>query len=145
MKLVAFLTILVLMGLGAAQCDEPRPLGVTSRTIGGGALNEYTPGVANGVGLNNIGLLVRMWGMVTFKDDDDKYFYIDDGQGREDGSGQKGVRVSYNDLADNESFTPPSQVGNYVAVTGISSTWVNTSDQVQPLLRPRRGADMQTY
>lgn len=145
MKFAAFLTVFVFLSLGAAHCTGgPAPLGVTSRSIGGGALNQYTPGVFEGSGLNNIGLLVRMWGKVTYKNTDDKYFYIDDGYGRLDGSGHVGVRVSYDNLALGESFSPPDQVGDFVAVTGISSTIVITG-KVQPNLRPRRGADMQEY
>ena len=57
------LVLVLITAAGLGYCEEvPGPLGVTSRSIGGGALNAYTPGVKNGVGLNNIGLLVRMWG-----------------------------------------------------------------------------------
>jgi hypothetical protein len=145
MRVAAFVVILLSMAIGAAHCDAPpAPLGVTSRSIGGGALNEYTPGVSNGVGLNNIGLLVRMWGKVTFKDNANDYFYIDDGYGRDDGSGHTGVRVSYDNIAQGESFTPPSQIGDYVAITGISSTII-INTKVQPNLKPRRGSDMTTF
>jgi hypothetical protein len=137
--------VLVLMVGSVAYCDGgPTPLGVTSRSIGGGRLNEYTPGVANGVGLNNIGLLVRMWGKVTYKNEAQSYFYIDDGCGLEDGSGQKGVRVSYDNIATSEQpFNPPARIGDYVAVTGISSTIV-INNKVRPNLLPRRNSDMVT-
>ena len=65
------LTMVVLMVsvLGAACFAEgPAPLAVVNKAIGGGALNQYTPGVEGGQGLNNIGLLIRTWGKVTFVD-----------------------------------------------------------------------------
>ena len=144
MKLAATIVVIIALGLGsAASAEVPPPLGVTSRDIGGGALNQYTPGVESGKGLNNIGLLVRMWGRVTFVDSTNKFFYIDDGCGREDGSGNKGVRVSYDNLALGETFSPPAQY-SYVAITGISST-VMINTKVQPNLRPRRDADKTVF
>jgi hypothetical protein len=144
MKTVALFILVSLISLGAAHCAEVMPLGVTGRTIGGGSLNAYTPGVAGGVGLNNIGLLVRMCGRVTFKDEVNKFFYIDDGYGRSDGSGHLGVRVSYDNLAVSESFSPPSEENAFVAVTGISSTVV-INNLVHPNLLPRRSVDMSVY
>ena len=134
------IVLLTLAAYSAATAGAPAPLGVNSRTIGGGNLNTYTQGVQDGVGLNNIGMLVRMWGKVTFVDAQNKFFYLDDGGRRIDGSGHLGVRVSYDDLADGRSFNPPTE--NWiVAVTGISSTTV-ISGKVQPNLMPRSGSDM---
>lgn len=133
----------LLMLAGAAGAQVPPPLGVTSRDIGGSAFNQYTPGVENGVGVNNIGLLVRMWGVVTYVDQAGKFFYIDDGFGRQDGSGFTGVRAGYDNLLPGVVFTPPAQ-GDFVGVTGISST-ILIDSKIQPLLRPRRGEDLQVY
>ncbi len=63
-------------------------------------------------GLNNIGLLVRTWGRVTWSQDG--VFYIDDGCMLSDDSGHVGVRVEAPGLS------APS-VGSFVCVTGISS------------------------
>lgn len=125
----------------AAMAAEVAPLAVSNRALGGGALNQYTPGVAGGVGLNNIGLLVKTSGKVTAVDTANSCFYIDDGTGLLDGSGHVGVRVAYDNLAAGNSITPPA-VDSYVLVTGICSTIVINSN-IQPNLRPRRDADIQ--
>lgn len=47
--------------------------------LGGGRLNPNTPGVTGGVGVNNIGLLVRIFGRFSYIDA--QTFSIDDGSG----------------------------------------------------------------
>ena len=139
------LTMVVLMALAlSAACfaEGPAPLSVVNKAIGGGALNQYTPGVEGGQGANNIGLLIRTWGKVTFVDSANKYFYINDGSGRADGSGHVGIRVSYDNLAAGNSISAPGP-NDYLAITGISST-VLVSSKVRPNLRPRRQSDIQT-
>lgn len=126
---------------GSVMAEEPAPLALTNRDVGGGRLNDYTPGVEGGVGMNNIGLLIRTWGKVTFVDEVNKFFYINDGANRQDGSGYVGLRVSYDNLAPGNTITPPA-LDSYVAVTCISSTWLNGSGQIQPNLRPRRQSDI---
>lgn len=89
-----------------------QPLGMVNKAIGGGDwhYNSGTKagqmGVTGGVGLNNIGLLVRTTGSMTYIDD--HTFTVDDGSG-----------------AVVTCVTPPTIVVNpawqYVAVTGISS------------------------
>lgn len=140
MKLVvSMLAIFVLAAAATAQA--PAPLGLNNASVGGGPLNQYTPGVEGGTGLNNIGLLIRTWGKVTYVDTVNKYFYLDDGTGRLDGSGYTGVRASYDNLAPGNSITPPA-VDQYIAITAISSTVV-IGGKIQPNLRPRRDADIQ--
>ena len=94
----------------------PNPLGMPLRSLGGGDWN-YNPttgagqkGVTGGVGLNNIGLRVRVWGRLTEYDLDPNHYpaewcKIDDGLGST-------VKVYapyfYSD-------------GQYVTVTGFSS------------------------
>jgi len=126
---------------GSVMAEEPAPLALTNRDVGGGRLNDYTPGVEGGVGMNNIGLLIRTWGKVTFVDEVNKFFYINDGANRQDGSSYVGLRVSYDNLAPGNTITPPA-LNSYVAVTCISSTWLNGSGQIQPNLRPRRQSDI---
>lgn len=120
------------------------PLAMNNATLGGGALNQYTPGVEGGIGLNNIGLLVRTWGIVTAPPNlSEMCFYINDGSNLDDGSGNIGIRVSYKDLASGVTINPPSQ-GDFVSVTGISSTWLQTgtTDVYRPMLLPRNQDDI---
>jgi hypothetical protein len=142
--LFAIMLMLALACVGAAA-DEVAPLGMPNWAIGGSAFSAYTLGVENGNGLNNIGLLIRTWGKVTYVDDIDpvgEFFYIDDGSGLLDGSGYVGIRVSCTNLLPPNEITPPV-LGEYTAVTGISSTIV-ISDLVRPLLRPRDQNDVQS-
>ncbi|MGB9619770.1 MAG: carboxypeptidase regulatory-like domain-containing protein, partial [Armatimonadota bacterium] len=77
----------------------PKPEGMTNLSLGGGAfgqqsavLNECPDRFA--CGPNNIGLLVRIWGRVSYVDPSGSYFYVDDGSEIDDCSGHKGVRVA---------------------------------------------------
>ncbi len=101
-------------GAGSVQ-----PIALSNRDVGGSDLPSSIAGggqkgVPGGVGLNNIGLLVRIRGRVTYGGDG--FFYIDDGQGLVDGSGYRGVKViGYMPLCD--GMDP---LGWYVEVTGLS-------------------------
>lgn len=97
------------------------PVGVVGDSLGGVALNAYTPGVYQGRGLNNVGLFVRVWGRVTYADS--SVFYLDDGSVCDDGSGHEGFRINISSPAAGESIAPPP-VGQFVCVTGISTTAV---------------------
>ncbi len=114
------------------------PVGLNNISLGGGDwfYNESTgagqKGVAGGCGLNNIGLLIRTWGKVTYADAD--YFYLEDGSLLDDGSGNVGVKV----LA--EGLILPAQ-DSYVQVTGISSCF-KVGDDLHPLIRVRDSADI---
>ncbi|MDO8588244.1 MAG: sugar-binding protein [Armatimonadota bacterium] len=101
-------------------------------SIGGAGLNPYSPGIAGGVGPNNIGLLVTACGKVTQRQTSDpKYFYIDDGCGFEDGTTTGGVEnVGIRIIADPASYAADS----YVAVVGISSCF--DSGGLRPQLLP---------
>lgn len=113
-------------------------LGMPNRALGGGdwAYNAFTgagqQGVAGGSGLNNIGLLVRTWGVVTHSEPG--LFYIDDGSGLTDGSGHTGVRV------DAQGLVPPVP-GSYVSVTGASSC-IRVSGVVQRRIRAASQGDI---
>ncbi|MCC6484677.1 MAG: N-acetylmuramoyl-L-alanine amidase [Armatimonadetes bacterium] len=90
------------------------PLWMTGVTLGGESANSLTPGVSGGLGLYNIGLLVRMAGSVTYASSADpanQFFYLDDGSGLADGSGHVGVKVKCGSIA------PP--VAGFVAVQGV--------------------------
>jgi hypothetical protein len=151
MKLFSIILAVCMMSAFAAvaSADEVQPVAMSNRAVGGAALNSYTPGVENGAGANNVGLLIKTWGRVTWVDAANKFFYIDDGSALKDGSTHidgtnivenVGVRVSYSDLASGNTIDPPS-VGDHTVITCISST-VIINDKVQPNLRPRRQADI---
>ena len=109
------------------------PLG----SLGGGAFGEqpavmeYRSGgtAVPAVGLNNLGLLVRVAGTVTFVGSD--YFYIDDGSRCNDGSGHTGVRVVCADAA----WQKPA-VGDFVTVQGMSSTYFERGQTWRALYVP---------
>jgi len=132
------------------------PLGMPNRVLGGGGFNVYTPGVSNpagsGTGLYNKGLLVKIWGRVTAVDATNKFFYIDDGTGFEDGTLDgnnqpiKGVRVSWAwSPAGKPSITPPA-VNWYVSVTGISgSDTADSGATYYRVMRPRDQSDVLVF
>ncbi|MEN6358311.1 MAG: Ig-like domain-containing protein [Armatimonadota bacterium] len=128
----------------------PNALGLMNRSLGGGDFNVYTPGITyptgSGNGLHNKGLLVKTWGKVTTVDTD--YFYLDDGTGFQDGSGNTGVKVSWDwPIGSKPTLVPPS-VDWYVSVDGISSSETVTIDQQEELvrvLRPRQQDDLRVF
>ncbi|MGI6295664.1 MAG: S8 family serine peptidase [Armatimonadota bacterium] len=96
------------------------PVGMSSRQLGGSNW-LYDPisgagqvGIFGSIGLNNIGMLVTIWGKVTHSNLWDDYFYIDDGGASTSGSDPRGVRIEAAGLEIPE-------YGCYVSVTGISS------------------------
>ncbi len=107
------------------------PLGLPNAALGGGdwlfnsATGAGQRGVSGAKGLNNIGLLVTIWGKVTATGRG--WFYVDDGSGVSDGSGSVGVYV------DDEGQTVPG-AGDYVCVTGISSCDLYLGNVVNTLL-----------
>ena len=113
----------------------PRPLGVTTKRLGGAAFNASTPGVTGGTGLYNIGLLVRCAGRVTYSDSTDpnnRYFVLDDGGGLS-WNGHAGVLVRCG------AVSPPT--GGWAVVTGIcaSESW---SGKTVPVLLVRDSGDI---
>jgi hypothetical protein len=118
---------------------ELKPVGLTNLQLGGGTFGRQNavlnaPSDSYATGLNNVGLLVRTWGRVSYVDPAGSFFYIDDGSGIQDGSGIRGVRVECSGLS-------IPRAGQYVTVTGISSTYV-ISGKIARLLRPRSEADL---
>ena len=87
-----------------------KPLAMSCGAVGGAAVAPDMPGVAGGVGLNSIGQLARIAGMVTLTLGN--YVYIDDGSNIDNGDGTFGVMV--------ESPSAPTVIaGNVVSATGI--------------------------
>jgi len=78
-------------------------------------------------GLNNVGLLIRLVGRVTYVGSD--YFYLDDGCRCEDGSGNLGVKVFY-------GGKPTLTVGRMVSVSAISSTHMIGGNLCRALVAP---------
>ncbi len=116
------------------------PLGMRAETLGGQDLafsavsGAGQRGVAGGFGLNNVGLLVKVAGQVSFAGAD--FFYLTDGSDISDGSGHAGVKVLLS------SGAPPAE-GAYVAVTAISSC-VLDQGQLRPVLRVPDASGVQT-
>ncbi|MDO8684123.1 MAG: DUF4038 domain-containing protein [Armatimonadota bacterium] len=102
----------------AAGTGPPDPVGIGCLALGGTDFNTFTPGVIGGIGPNNIGLLVTIWGRITQKDTDSStYFYIDDGSGIKDGTDTLGVEnIGGRVKADPTDYPDES----YLVVTGIS-------------------------
>ncbi len=96
--------------------SAPGPLGLPNRGLGSGPFNAYTPGIDGAAGLNNIGLLIKTWGVCNGFDQAGD-FYVDDGSAITDGSGLMGVMVSQ--WPGQPPIAPPMQ-GAYVTVAGIS-------------------------
>ncbi|MGQ9456453.1 MAG: carboxypeptidase-like regulatory domain-containing protein, partial [Armatimonadota bacterium] len=118
---------------------SPKPVGLTNRQLGGGSFGKQGAVLdlfpdSYAVGLNNIGLLVRTWGRVSYIDPGSNYFYIDDGSGLKDGSGRTGIRVSCAGL-------PVPTIGRYVIITGISGTTL-LNGKIVRLLKPRSEDDL---
>lgn len=117
------------MVLPLSTAGSASPLAIKTSDLGGTvfglqpAVMEYRRVKENGVwvrrllpvnGLNNLGVLVKVAGKVTAVGSD--YFYIDDGCGCDDDSGNRGVRVICG------SLDKPT-VGDMLILTGTSSSY----------------------
>jgi len=99
------------MGAGTQQIT---PVGMSGRALGGGAAG-LQPAAINGSGANNAGLLVQVWGQVTYVSSGPPYYFsVDDGSGAVDQYGHSGVGVRCG------SVTPPG-MGTSVTVRGVCS------------------------
>lgn len=109
------------IAIGALQ-----PVAIGNLNIGGSAPSSesYTNAILGGVGLYNTGLLVRVWGVVTYVGDD--FIYVDDGSGLQDGNSldATGLRVCFG------SLDKPG-IGDYVSVPGVSSIEMIGSNRVR--------------
>jgi hypothetical protein len=136
------------------------PLGLNNASIGGSntGLQEATIGwrwikkedgtseykMLSDYGLNNVGLLVKTTGKVTYVDPAGNFAYIDDGSHADDGNtlgpdgiSIKGIRIS---LQYDSQYQPQYQykmppVGSYVAVIGISGIRYDNGCKSTILLR----------
>ncbi len=103
----AILSPKVVTGSGGTA---PKPVLMIGGAVGGNDFNADTPGVTDGIGLYNIGLLVRLAGAVSDIEPDG--FYLDDGSGTNDDSGAPGLKIWTG-----SSSSP----GDFVMVTGVIS------------------------
>lgn len=113
--------------VGVAGEAEVEPLAMTAGALGGSAA-PGKPGVFQGIGANNTGLVVRVFGRVTAVGSG--YVYVDDGTGLADGSGNTGVRVALNGVA-------APGLNQYVGVTGISAVQSVAGRNVRVVLTAR--------
>jgi hypothetical protein len=104
----------------------PYPVAMPATALGGIALNGYTPGVDGGLGPNNIGLLVTVFGRVTVTGSG--FFYLDDGSGVIDPrvDPYKGLKVI------DAAHSPGAD--EYWMVTGISTVEPNGSDLIRAVI-----------
>jgi hypothetical protein len=119
-------TVSVIPGTGTV----PPPLGLTLATLGGSSASTYVPGVTGGLGLNNLGLLVRVCGKVMTSAGSSFTLY--------DGSLSENIEVICP-----SGVTLPT-VGKMVGVTGISSCTLSGSTSTRRVLT-RKQADIQTF
>lgn len=121
-----------------AQGWRERPLGMPTRSVGGGddEWEEVTgagqKGVVGGVGLNNVGLLVRTWG--RYMQIGPTEFFVDGGGG---GGGAMPLKC----------VVPPDVTlepwWSEVTVTGVSSTEM-VGEHLYPVIRVRTQDDIRT-
>lgn len=100
------------------------PLGMVNRSVGGGDTIGQC-GVIDGIGSNNVGLLIQTWGRVIGSTA--QSLLVDDGSGTP-------VMVDTTWLA-----SPPG-VGSYISVVGVSGLPI--SDTKTRLIIPRNGYDV---
>lgn len=96
-------------------------------------------GVKGGHGLNNIGLLVRVAGKVTFIDPGGQFFTVWDGADVSDSDGHKGIRVSVPGLI-------PSglRLWDFATATGVVSC-ARSDGNLYPLILVRTAEDLAVH
>jgi len=149
MKLIAGLALISILAACslAVIADDVKPLAMTNKAIAcGDVAGTPTKGFENGKGLYTIGLLVKTWGKVTYRDPAGKFFYIDDGSRLMDGTNNNilGIRVSIDNLAGGNSIAMPATNVVYVSVVGVISTFMDSNSKIRPNIRPRNQPDVVT-
>ncbi|MFQ3549073.1 MAG: carboxypeptidase regulatory-like domain-containing protein, partial [Armatimonadota bacterium] len=97
------------------QTTAPGPFGMLSKSVGGSQIPPNLPGILNSQGPNNMGLLAKISGTITYISGN--RVIVDDGYGISNENNSKGVTVISPD-------TPDFYVGEFVNSTGIISGWV---------------------
>ena len=116
----------------------PGSLAMTVLGLGGVDLNAYTPGVKDGQGPNNIGLLVTLTGRVTSPGAD--HFYLDDGA-TIPGEGEERIPILVKVIC--PAAVPVPTDGTFVSATGISSCEPSGPDSIRRL-PIRKTSDIET-
>ncbi|MGQ9456634.1 MAG: fibronectin type III domain-containing protein [Armatimonadota bacterium] len=114
--------------------NPPKPLAMTNRALGGVPIAPNIPGVIDGRGPNNVGLLVKTWGRVV--EVGNSVFWIDDGSQRRAAGGKRGIKV----IADGIQLPA---LNSFVSVAGISGAETE-GGLIYPVLRTRSEADIVT-
>lgn len=118
------------------ESPAPSPVAMTLKSLGGSdwkcdlSNGAGQKGVKRGVGLNNLGLLVRVCGSIKqiAGNGEDNWFLLDDGSGPQ-------VKVSV------PPYIAVDSTWNRVIATGISSCEM-TNGEVAPVLRIRNAQDI---
>jgi hypothetical protein len=120
------------MSIAPASPGSVEPVWMANWALGG-ADGPEAPGATGGLGLNNVGLLVKAIGKILGTGTN--YILIDDGSRVPYIGTQKGVRVS---------VTSPHSyhTGQYVAVTGISHLWQDSAS-FRRMILTRSNSDIQ--
>ena len=101
------------------------PVMIVGNAAGGAAFNASTPGITNGTGLYNVGMLVRMAGSVGSILADG--FILNDGSQIRDENGEIGIRI----------YTgSSSSPGSFATVTGVVSCY-SVNGKVYPMILAR--------
>jgi len=122
----------------------PAAIGIGNKPFIGGTTNSARQiGRNGGIGLNNMGMLVRLYGKATLGTQTPTtgptFFYLDDGSGLMDGAtdftggitAPSGIRVYY---AGHDTDSVWLNGGEYVGVTGIVTKDVTADGKVIPVL-----------
>lgn len=116
-----------------AEATAPRSLGMTTRSVGGGATNGLQVGCTESTGPNNIGLDVTVTGRITAVASDCSWMTVDDGCGRSSGTGSVGVRVV--------GAIGERREGELVRLSGSISLF-ESAGKYYPLIRVAHGKDI---
>lgn len=123
--------------------SAPHAVLISNRSVGGEALNAYTPGfqgVPGLQGLNNVGLLITIAGRLTKTESG--YWFVNDGQELLLDPGNAGIPVDVSMLSVAKRAEMTS--GDYVIVTGICQAGTIGSLGV-PVVKPRQDSDIIYY
>lgn len=119
---------------------SPRPVLILNRSVGGEALNAYTPGFAGLYGANNVGLLMAVAGILAKTPGG--YWFVDDGSGVQYDPGYAGIPVDASVLSVMKQ--DGLQTGDYVVATGICQAGSVSGGSV-PVLKLRQDSDLVSY
>lgn len=117
----------------------PSPLFMPMRSLGGGSLGRQQ-GVYEGVGLNNVGLLVRVAGRITGVSEDCGYAYISDGSTLTGDGEYDGVRIDITGVPFRQRKAIAED--NHAIVTGISGIYLGADNNRHRTIHVRQASDL---